>query len=127
MGVELTLYVVLTGIEAWAIKSLAEPEEGWWKALGAASTANYLAIVVLTVAKEILKAQWEAYVVAPVGLSGAESLGIWFSAFTLSNAAELATLKWGWRVGLTKWLGLAIGATNAVSASWEVGKLLDID
>ena len=45
-------------------------------------------------------------------------------AFTLSNATELATLKWMWRVGLTTRLGVVISISNAFSAFQEIQKLM---
>lgn len=126
MPESLTTLAALTLAETAAIHWLSDPKDGVLKAAGAAGSANILAMLVMALTHPLIAENWAFALpnAAHETLPTVTAIMAWFCAFTLSNATELATLKWMWRVGLTTRLGVVISISNAFSAFQEIQKLM---
>lgn len=114
--------------ETIAIRCLSDPKPDWFQSAGAALAANGLAWLVMTLTRPLITQHWDVSIAGSWGNAGMpqilEATLAWFCAFTLSNATELATLKWGGKIGLTKSLGLVISAANAYTAFHDIAELV---
>lgn len=116
---------VFTIGEAAAIRYLADkPRPDWVEAVGAASSANLLSLLVMLAVQPIVATHWDATLQHQVSFPTGEALLAWFCAFTIANAIELSMLKWVWRIELTKSLSIAISLANAWAAYQDIYKIL---